>query len=347
MKQRRGIAEVAELAKVSPAVVSAVVNNRVGENIRVSQETQQRVWEAVKEIGYVPNPVARSLAKGKNNIIGIFTYEAIFPIQHQGFFYPFLVGIEEEAEAQNYDLLLYTSANQQGIRSVYQGHVNKLQLADGAIFLGLNANKQELARLAEENFPFVFIGRRELPGYDLCYVSTDYVSATAEIVSYIAGKGHRRIAYLRSTDDIEPYTDREVGYFLGIEQANLNNDNALLFRLEENELTVVQLQQWLSDQITAFVVENSDIGYALMNAGAAIGKYPPVDFSMAVLGQPLSPYENLPEWTSFRIPRREMGIEAVKLLNEILEAENSALPAPRLLPCTFLEGNTVGEPPAP
>ena len=345
MKQRGRISDVAKLARVSPATVSAVVNNRVGESIRVSPETQKRVWDAVQELGYAANPVARSLAKGRNQLIGIFTYEAIFPIQRHDFFYPFLIGIEQEAEAQGYDLLLYTSANQAGKRSAYQGRVNKLQLADGAIFLGLNRNQQELAWLFEEKFPFVTIGRREVPGYELTYIGADYISATAELVSHIASKGHKRIAYLRSTDDREPFSDRECGFRQGMRLAELSDDSVDIYHLQDSELTDVQLREWLSAGITAFVAESDIIGNALLKAAKATDIRSPDGFSMAVLGQPLSPFETLPEWTAFHIPRREMGARAVQLLVEMLDAEEETYPQSELLACSFVAGNTVGAPP--
>jgi DNA-binding LacI/PurR family transcriptional regulator len=345
MKQRGRISDVAKLARVSPATVSAVVNNRVGESIRVSPETQKRVWDAVQELGYAANPVARSLAKGRNQLIGIFTYEAIFPIQRHDFFYPFLIGIEQEAEAQGYDLLLYTSANQDGKRSAYQGRVNKLQLADGAIFLGLNRNQQELAWLFEERFHFVTIGRREVPGHDLTYVGADYVSATAKLVSYLAAKGHKRIAYLRSTVDLEPFADRESGFRQGLQLAQIPEACSDIYRLEDSSLTGAQLGDWLANGITAFVAESDYIGNALLKSAKSIGRRSPRDFSMAVLGQPLSPFESLPEWTAFHIPRREMGARAVQLLIEMLNAEEETYPRSELLACSFEAGNTVGAPP--
>jgi DNA-binding LacI/PurR family transcriptional regulator len=89
---------VAKLANVSPAVVSMVVNQRKDSTIRTRPETVERVWAAVQELGYVTNPVARSLARGQNRILGVVTYEALFPLYQQSFYHPFLIGIEEEAE---------------------------------------------------------------------------------------------------------------------------------------------------------------------------------------------------------------------------------------------------------
>src|SRR5258707_9077245 len=104
-RKRPKIADVARMAETSQTAVSVVLNGRVGESVRVSEETQARIWNAVRLLGYTANPVARSLARGRNRIIGLFTFESTFPIESRDFYYPFLVGVEAEAAAEDYDLL--------------------------------------------------------------------------------------------------------------------------------------------------------------------------------------------------------------------------------------------------
>ncbi|MFN2136326.1 MAG: LacI family DNA-binding transcriptional regulator [Candidatus Promineifilaceae bacterium] len=343
MKKRVRISDVAELARVSPATVSAVVNNQVGDKIRVSAETQKRVWDAVAELGYVANPVAQSLARGRKSLIGIFTYESIFPIDHQNFYYPFLVGVEQEAERQGYNLLLFTNTGPDQKRSAYTNNTNQLQLADGAIFLGLNENEQELAHLLDEGFPIVFIGRRELADSRIPFAGADYVTGTKDVVRYIASQGHRHIAYVRSFGDWEANQDRQKGFCTGVEAAGLRTD---IQRVERADVTAAALGQWLERGITAFVAENDELGYALLGAAESLDLRPPENFSLAVLGQPLSPYETIPDWTSFRIPRQEMGAHAVQLLIKLLDQQLEVFPPPNLLlPCTLVKGTTVGRPP--
>ena len=74
--KRPTIHDVARLAGVSEGAVSAVLNNRVGQNIRVSEATQQRIVVAVRQLGYIANPAARSLVQGRTNIIAVFTFES-------------------------------------------------------------------------------------------------------------------------------------------------------------------------------------------------------------------------------------------------------------------------------
>ena len=346
-KQRVRITDVAILAGVSPATVSVVINDRVGDSVRVSPETAERVWQAVRQLGYVASPVARRLAGGSTQIIGLFTYESIFPIKHHNFYYPFLVGIELEVEQQGYDLLLFTSYGpSMGPRSVFKDGINRLKVAEGAIFLGLQEDKSELLALYEEGYSFVFIGRRELEQGEISYVAADYAAATQQIVSYIIGFGHQKIMYMRSGLEREAHMDRHQGYLSGLQGNGLPYIEELDFILDPATINQQDLSGWLQQGVTAFVVETNTQAEFLLHIANMLGKSPPDDFSVAVLGDPLVPSESNIEWTTFQIPRREMGAQAVQLLVQMLSedvSENRVFR--RTLACTFVPGKTVGSKP--
>lgn len=340
-RKRPRIADVAKLAGVSEGTVSVVLNNRVGENVRVSTEKQALIWEAVRKLGYVANPMAQSLAGGQNHIIAVFTFESIFPIDSRNFYYPFLVGIEEEADAQGYDILLVTGSNgaKNGGRSIYQNGVNRLNRADGAILLG-HGDRQEVQHLLEENYPFTFVGRRDSPNDNISYVAVDYISATLEVVEYLRQKGHRKIVYLRSTRHTEASQDRETG----IQQSlNQNAFSGVIWQGTPQQLTSEHIKTYIAQDYTAFVAEDDELGRRLLMLAEQMNLKCPDDFSLAVLGNPLSPMVEVPNWISFNIPRREMGREAFKLLISLLKlpVEERDKPLRKVLSCTFHEGDSV------
>src|SRR5690349_3506377 len=164
---------------VSQATVSVVLNETG--TVRIAPETRQRVLDAIRATGYVADVVGRRLADRSNRILGVFTYEPVFPSTTADFYHPFLVGIEQRAEQVGCDLLLFTSGP------------HRMRLADGCIVLGRHIGHEELARLKGEHHPFVSVGRREA---DVAYVGADYAAATAELVAEAVRKGHRRIAYV-------------------------------------------------------------------------------------------------------------------------------------------------------
>jgi DNA-binding LacI/PurR family transcriptional regulator len=342
---RPKLSDVARLAGVSPTTVSIVLNGRVGRSVRVSQETQDRIWDAVRQLGYSPNPVARSLAGGRNRLMGVFTYEDIFPINTQNFYYPFLVGIEEEAHQQDYDLLLFTRSNSlSGGRSIYVDGVNRLQLADGAILLGKNERRSELAQLHKDRFPFVFIGRRAIEGGEISYVGADYAQATSTIVDYLAEMGHRRITYFRLHENPESAEDRELGFRSAIEKLGLPfHDKQIVTIKPAQIIATLLLEHFARTSTTALVAENTTLARHIIEALDDTGMRVPDDCSMAVLGDPLQSSEQIPGMTTFLIPRREMGQYAVRLLADILSHPPSDQPLQVMLPCEFVAGTTVAQ----
>lgn len=342
--RRIQISDVAQLAGVSPATVSVVVNNRIGENIRVAPETVKRVWNAVKELGYLANPVAQRLAGGSNKIIGLFTYESIFPINFHNFYYPFLVGIEDEIEKQGYDLLLFTSVESSPLpRSIFKGGVSRLNITEGSILLGLNEDKHDLIELLKHEYPFVFIGRRELPSGNISYVAADYKQATEQIVTYIAGFGHQKIAYIHSNIKQEAQIDRNEGFLLGLKKAALRYDKNNDLICDSLSLSINDLSKCLEGGVTAFVVENNVLAEQLLVVAGQLKKSPIIDFSFAVLGDSIDPPQPSIDWTMFQIPRREMGAEAVKMLIKMFASkESSQTPYRKTLSCLFIPGATVG-----
>ncbi len=346
MQKRPRQIDVAKLAGVSPATVSVILNNRLDGNVRISHETRARVLAAVEQLGYVTDPVARSLAGGQTSLLGVFTFESIFPLQQRDFYYPFLVGIEQEAEQLGYDLLLFTSTGSaDGHRRIYQGNINRLRMAEGSILLGSEQNKEELHRLVADQYPFVFVGRRELTTGELSYVAADYATATAKIIAEMLTCGHRQIAYLGPLRDNESHRDRYAGYLMAYRQLGLNQLVAPAQRIVATQVTPVFLEEALAQGTTAFVIESGGGLIAPFFEGMArLGKSAPADFSLAILGEPLTGYVAPYPVTSFSIPREMMGRRAVQLLVELLRSPQSQQIRREIIPCTHVPGITIAPP---
>lgn len=323
-------ADVARVAGASKAVVSAVINDR-HDGIRCSAATKERIWAAVRELGYVPNPVARRLAHGRSHLLGVFTYQPVFPVGEGDFYRPFLIGVEQEAEAQGFDLVLFTRRHSDA-RAIYHDGANSLQLADGAVLFGAEEDRAELAKLVAEEFPFVYIGRRDVPG--VSYIAADYVTATAEVVTAIRARGHDRIGYLRSFRDHETAADRELGY----RTAHHNQvDERLIVRIDESAPFAAQFQAQLDQGVRAFVTEGWSYCSAILDFAAARSLNIPDDFSLAVLDDNAPP--DAPAVTGFAIPKKEMGSGAVQLLTEILADPGETRRT--VLSCSYVAGTTV------
>ena len=342
---RPRLVDVARASGTSTAVVSTVVNGRTNTSIRVGDDTRRRVLAAAKKLGYVANPVAQRLAMGHNRLLGIFTHEAVFPIDRRSFYHPFLVGIEQEAETQGYDLALFTSTSTGvGKRMIYRDGANRLQVASGSVLLGWAESTEEIQRLAADKYPFSYVGRREVPGVDVPYAAADYAQATSEIVQHLVEHNHRRIKYVSGLEDREAGSDRQRGYLEAAQKFGLPVEPTFPCHMTENEVRPSVIKQWVDEGFTAVVFEDDIVAVPVLEAASAAGLFVPGDLSLAVLGDPLVHTESTPNWTTFEIPRLEMGRHATRILIDTITRPVSCQANYVVLPCALRLGDTTGPP---
>jgi LacI family transcriptional regulator len=345
--------DIARMTGVSQATVSLVLNGRADTDARISPDTRDRVLHAIRSTGYVADPVARRLADRHNRILGVFTYEPVFPAGTRDFYHPFLVGIEQGAENFGCDLLLFTSAPVMAGRRRIFHEETRLRLADGCILLGRSLDATELARLVAEGQPFVSVGRRDDAGGPVPYVGADYPAATAEVVRRAVSAGHRRLAYVGQGDHPadpaaptgrnerapESHADRERGFLAAVERAGVAAHREPVGDRAPDEL----LTSLLTAGATAALVEEYADGVAIANAARERGLEIPRDLSILALGDPTRPADTDLDLTGFRIPRRRMGWAAVELLTALLEGTHTE--TQRLLACEPVPGRTLAPPP--
>ncbi|WP_343315360.1 LacI family DNA-binding transcriptional regulator [Brucella sp. BE17] len=328
--------DIAKLAGVSQATVSLVLNGAPTALARIPAETRERVQKVIRSTGYVADPIARRMAKGLNRILGVFTYEPAFPSAQADFFTPFLLGIEEEAQQQNYDLLLLTSAGVGNNRKIFS-EGNRSRIADGCLVLGREFDRKELTRLVAEDYPFVAIGRRDDAGGPVPYVGGDYAAGTRALVEKACSLGHSKLAYVGPQGPAESIADRWVGY----EAALLASGAELVAHIATvNRPADEILDTVLSSGATAvFFIELADAVRVEIRARER-GISVPGDLSMIVLGSHIRAGRSAVRFTSYEIPREEMGRQATAMLVNRIETRDAG--SQILLTCEPVVGETLG-----
>ena len=337
-------ADIARLAGVSQATVSLVLNER-DSGVRISPETRDRVLAAMREWGYVANASARSLAGGRNRIIGVYTFEPVFPTTSVDFYFPFLLGMEQEAAELGHDLLLFTSLR--GERQIFRDGSTRLSLADGALLLGRNPNLDEIEQLRDSGYPFVYVGHREVSGAPVSYVAADYTSATrAAQPSGCSSAGHQRVAYARLGEgEAQPSRDREKGFRQALRADGARRLIGPVWTLESPEEVDGLVEEIIGGGITAVVAEQQLLAEEVLGAASRRGLSVPEDLSIVVLGDPTGARRDDVAWTGLEIPRQEMGAVATRLLVRSLDdAERTAVS--ESVACLIIPGTTVGPVPA-
>lgn len=303
-------ADVARAAGVSQATVSMILNRRT--DGRVGEETRDRVLQVVRESGYVPNPAARSMAGASTRVLGVYTFEPVFPMDSRDFYFPFLLGVERTAEAMGYDLLLFSSSRG-GHRRLYADDGSRLMLADGALLIGQRPVIEDIERLRDDGYPFVYIGRVEVRGDPISYVACDYTGATRHLTADLLARGHRAIAYVRHGDGPSQSShDRELGFRQAVRAAGLAAPNTPTWNVATTDDVRDLAQGVRASGVTALAFEQQSDAEAFAEAAASLDLAVPRDVSAVVLN--LSDPRST--WTGLMVPRQEMGEIASALLIE-------------------------------
>jgi len=186
--RRRGsvsIRDVAQRAGVSIATVSRAVN-RIP---TVDPELAKRVWQAIDEVGYLPNTQARALVSGRSRMLGLIVSEITNP------FFPELVQeFENLAVAKGYEVLIgstnYEPARTESlIRRMLQRNV------DGVAVMTFGIEEELVQKLVEREFPLVFVDAGPaLP--NIRVLKVNYGEGIRQAVQHLAALGHRSIAFI-------------------------------------------------------------------------------------------------------------------------------------------------------
>ena len=95
--------EIAKLSNFSRSTVSRVINN----DPHVRPDTREKVWKVIRQLNYQPNAVARSLAAGRTQILGLIVPEGITYTFEDPFFSMFIRGVTSACNQHNYSLMLW------------------------------------------------------------------------------------------------------------------------------------------------------------------------------------------------------------------------------------------------
>lgn len=213
--------DVARSANVSIATVSHVING----TRYVSEETQAKVYEAMKSLSYTPNSVARSLRSRKSKIIGLLV--PMLPEDTSNhFFMSVAQGIEKVLMENGYNLLL--SNTMENIRHEQeQIRMFNSQLIDGLIMAPTYEDHAYLGDVLTGEYPVVFIDRKPGKHHGDCILA-DGTRGTYEAVELLLAKGHTRIGFITGTLGLTTSDERLTGYKLALQAYGIPVDESLI-----------------------------------------------------------------------------------------------------------------------
>jgi len=311
------IKDVAKEAGVATSTVSRVLSN----NPKISEETKDKVNEAIKKLNYRPNAIARSLANNKTKILGVVLPSEADDLLTNPFFINAMKGMSIYAQNKNYYITyVFAKDGKKEFESIKE--ITNTNLIEGIILLRVNENDESIKFLKNIEFPFVAIGRPEKTD-DILWVDNDNFQAMYNVVNRLIQKGHKKIGFIGSIKTLNMSKDRLKGYKMALEVNGINYDEQLVMHkhlFKENEGYDAAKELLNKNKITAIVATDDLLAFG---AGQLLNEENLDYISLVGFNNiQLSKYQN-PPLSSVDINSDELGYYAAKLLIEKLENEES------------------------
>ena len=319
MTSKITLKEVAVRAGVSYQTVSKVLNRQA----QVSRETERRIMEAVRELGYRPNQIARNMRAKRSHMIG-YSWVPTAPDQVNHILDQFLSSMVIEAEAAGYHLLPFPFREGQAQVDDYRELINTGRV-DAFVLSSVNYDDPRVDFLLERKFPFVAFGRSN-PELDFPYVDVDGSVGLAQAIEYLISREHRRIAAIGWPEASRVGNERLRGYFETLQAQQIEIRPEWIERGEGS----FEFGRAAATRLLCLPVAKRPTAIVALNDTQAIGAIHAareqdreVGRDIAIVGfddAPMSQYL-LPPLTTVRQPIREAGRKCVEILIALVRGD--------------------------
>lgn len=309
------INDVANVAGVSITTVSHVVNK----TRFVSEELTNKVLDAMEELNFSPNTLARSLRIGKTNTIGL-----ILPDISNQFFSEIARKIEDRGFKYGYSVVLCNSENNTSKEKKYLETLANKQM-DGIIHISSTGSEDISQILNELNIPLVLTDRYETPiNKDVVYINN--YKGGYDATNYLIKLGHKKIGCISGPANITLSKERVRGYTSALEEAGIEVDDSLIrFGNYDSQSGRIAARELLSlpNLITAIFACNDMMALGAMKE--IIDREMRIPDDISIVGFDDIPLSQMisPSLTTISQPIEEMATCLIDLLLEKIERKRS------------------------
>lgn len=311
------IRDVAKRAGVSIATVSNVLNQRCN----VSDALRERVSQAVDELGYVTNPIARSMRNSRTNTVGILVLDI-----NCIFFAPLLKGAQRVLSASGYNVNIFDSCYDSELELKYVRNMRN-SLVDGLILAGVANRKnlefyESIAKDAEQRpFPIVSI-ENDLCDMGIDSVFVDTLTAAYTATSHLIELGCRKIVHIKAPSATTSLEVRLTGYLNALRDAGLERTPQLELPGNFSAISGYNAIGELLRQGVAFdgvFAANDQMAVGAIRALQNAHKRVPEDVKVVGFDNTFVASIVEPALTTIEVPNFEMGAAAARQLLSRLE----------------------------
>lgn len=315
--------DVAQVAGVSQSTVSLVLNGRT--DVRISEETRQRVLEAAQSLNYTRNASARALVTGRTHRIGIVPNHPHSLRNRDAYYGDVLAGVIEGALRCNYNLL-YHSSHYPNWQALYSDIMSGS--ADGVLLIGRHPEDPLTHALLESGHPAVCVSSH--PDMQGIYgVDCDNELGGYLAMQHLLSLGHRQIAFFYPGEDTSWGKERRQGALRAMAEAGLSETH---LRTTDMSFRHAYQTGWIEEAIeflrssspptTAALFGDETHAQPIIEALPQFGCRIPEDLAVVSFNSTHISARTRPPQTSVWQPLPEIGEAAVVLLAQLIEHDN-------------------------
>lgn len=314
--------------------VSRVINN----SGYISQETRERVEQAIADLGYVPNALARSLRFKQTKTLALILTDITNP-----FFTTVARGVEDTASEHGFTVMFCNTDESQDDEAEYLNVLVQKQV-DGVLLVPAGCTPDSVTFMLDRNVPVVLLDRH-ITGVDVDSVLGDSEGGAYTLTRHLIELGHRRIAILCGPQSVSTAQDRVDGYQRALAEAGLDDEPSLIhwgqYTTKSGE-HMARLALAQTPRPTALFAANNFVAIGALNSLREAGLHVPEDMSLVTFDD--LPVASLidPFLTVVEQPAYEMGERATRLLLDRLAGRSPAAPQRVVLPTRLIVRKSSG-----
>jgi LacI family transcriptional regulator len=335
MARRPTLSDVARRAGVNPATASRALNPALPG--RIAEPTAERVRVAARDLGYRPDPVARSLRTRRSGFVGVVVPDLTNPVIP-----PIVRGIESVLWGAGLACLLADTDNDVEHEATL---IDELlaRRCEGLIVSTATRGSAAVDQLAGGDVPTILV-TRDTDARLLPLVAGDDAAGVDAAITHLAELGHERIAHVTGPTDLSTTTTRLAAFEAASARLGLDTDGRVLhgaaFTTPAGRAACERLLE-ADGEFTAIAAGNDLIALGCLQALAAAGVGCPDDVSL--VGHNDTPMVDSlqPPLTTVAIPQREIGARAAELLLRRLDGGEVANEPELLATELIVRGSTA------
>jgi DNA-binding LacI/PurR family transcriptional regulator len=334
VKKKATLKEVAELAGVSTATVSNVLN----ETKYVSDEVKKQVYSAMTTLNYVPNTLAKSLRVKETNLVGLMISDISNP-----FFSSVVRGIEDGLADNGYNVLLCnTDSNIKKEKEYLKVLLGKR--VDGLIISSSGNSEEHYKELGNLGVPVIFLNRHpNLLISDI--VSTNNIKGAYLATEHLIRHGYKKIGIISGPQNISTGRDRLLGFKQAMNQYDIPVYENLIKEGDFNKKSGYDLMKEIVNEDVkpeALLICNNFMTLGAYRAIQDLGIRIPND--LAIVGYDDPDWASIanPPLTAIKQPAYDQGIHAARLIIERIKSRTHINPREIYLTPTLIIRKSCG-----